>query len=198
VIREVGPDGTREIPILQEVPDYFEFVPREPRFFRDWEAWSAGTERVFAHWALDVRDYIYNGEREVGFIPRPFRVPQEKLRAPEGVSVRLLMDQIEAIDRKVGLPFGWFFLMTHGNYVDFDVGPAIAKGLRETDVSACRIATRLCCCAGVNAFTDSEVRYGRYCKKPLARRRIPARPGARYAFGGSAHGSAGPTGAASH
>lgn len=131
VIREVGPDGTREIPFLQEVPDYFEFVPREVRFFRDWEQSSAGTERVFAHWALDVRDYTHKGEREVGFIPRPLRMPKEKLRPPEDVSVHLLMDRIEAIDREVGLPFGWFFLMTHGNFVDFDVGRTIAKGLRD-------------------------------------------------------------------
>jgi hypothetical protein len=37
-IRETGPRGaTRETPFLDLVPDYFEFVPREVRFFRDWE-----------------------------------------------------------------------------------------------------------------------------------------------------------------
>lgn len=66
VLREVGPDGTRETPFLDLVPDYFEFVPREARFFRDWEDSSARAQRVFAHWALDVRDYAYKGEREVG------------------------------------------------------------------------------------------------------------------------------------
>jgi hypothetical protein len=131
VIHEVGPDGTRETPFLQEVPDYFEFVPREIRFFQDWERSSASAERVSVHWALDVRDYVYKGEREVGFIPRPLRMPQEKLRPPEDVSVHLLMDRIEAIDREVGLRFGWFFLMTHGNFVVFDVGRIISKGLRD-------------------------------------------------------------------
>lgn len=40
------------------------------------------------------------------------------------------MDRIESIDREVGLPVGWFFLMTHGNWVDSDVGQAIAQGLK--------------------------------------------------------------------
>jgi hypothetical protein len=134
VIREVGPGGTRETPFLDAVPDYFDFVPRELRFFQDWEESSARSQRVFAHWALDVRDYTHKGEREVGFIPRPLRPPKERLlTTPEG-SVHLLMDRIEAVDREVDLPFGWFFLMTHGHWVDADVGHAIATGVKAQRV----------------------------------------------------------------
>ncbi|MER8928684.1 hypothetical protein [Mesorhizobium sp. M0859] len=50
--------------------------------------------------------------------------------ADEGVSVHRLMERIEAIDTQNGLPFAWFFLMTHGQWVDPDVGHAIAAGLR--------------------------------------------------------------------
>ena len=75
VIREVGPGATRETPFLEAVPDYFGFVPRELRFFQDWEDSSARPQRVFAHWALDIRDYTHESEREVGFIPRPLRPP---------------------------------------------------------------------------------------------------------------------------
>lgn len=46
------------------------------------------------------------------------------------VSVHLLMDRIEALDSEVGLSFGWFFLMTHGHWVDSDIGMAIAQGLK--------------------------------------------------------------------
>lgn len=83
--RVIGPRGaTREIPFLELVPDYFEFVPRELRFFQEWEASSARSQRVFAHWALDARDYTYKGKREVGFIPRPLKAPREYLHmAPE-------------------------------------------------------------------------------------------------------------------
>ncbi|WP_108523160.1 hypothetical protein [Bradyrhizobium algeriense] len=134
VIREVGPDGTRETPFLEVVPDWFDYVPRELRFFRDWEESSASTHRVFAHWALDIRDYTYKGEREIGFIPRPLRPPKERLIMTPDASVHLLMDRIEAVDREVGLPFGWFFLMTHGHWVDPDVGLAIAQGLKAQRV----------------------------------------------------------------
>jgi hypothetical protein len=41
------------------------------------------------------------------------------------------MDRIEAIDRELGLPFGWFFLMTHGHWVEPEIGQAPSAGLRE-------------------------------------------------------------------
>lgn len=135
VIRETGAHGTtRETPFLELVPDYFDFTPRELRFFRDWEDSSARSQRVFAHWALDARDYTYKGEREIGFIPRPLQPPRERLLVTPETSVHLLMDRIEAIDREVGLPFGWFFLMTHGHWVEPDVGLAIAAGLKAQRV----------------------------------------------------------------
>ena len=41
------------------------------------------THRVFAHWALDIHD-TYQGEREIGFIPRPLRPPKQRLlRMPD-------------------------------------------------------------------------------------------------------------------
>ena len=134
VIRESGPGGTRETPFLDAVPDYFDCVPRELRFFQDWEESSARPQRVFEHWALDIRDYTHKGEREVGFIPRPLQPPKERLLMTPKASVHLLMDRIEAVDHEIGLPFGWFFLMTHGHWVDPDVGHAIAEGVKAQRV----------------------------------------------------------------
>ncbi len=135
VIHETGLGGcSRKTPFLDLAPDYFEFVPREVRFFRDWEASSAEAQRVFEHWALDVRDYVYRGQRELGFIPRPLKMPKERLLMTPELSVHMLMDRIEAIDSEVGLQFGWFLLMTHGHWVDPDVGHAIAEGLRKQRV----------------------------------------------------------------
>jgi hypothetical protein len=123
------------------VPDWFDYVPRELRFFQDWMDSTAAAHRVFAHWALDIRDYTYKAEREIGFIPQPLQPPQERLlsmlsadNTMPDVPVYLLMDRIDAVDREVGLPFGWFFLMTHGHWVDPDVGLAIAKGLKAQRV----------------------------------------------------------------
>jgi hypothetical protein len=46
----------------------------------------------------------------------------------------MLMDRIGAIDRELGLPFGWVFLMTHGHGVKAEIGQAIATGLHEQRV----------------------------------------------------------------
>jgi len=133
-IHEVARDGAREITFLDAIPGGFDFVPREVRFFEDWERSSASAERIFTHWAFDIRDDDYRGRREVGFIPRPLRAPAEKLIADDTLSVHRLMERVEAVDSEIGLPFGWFFLMTHGHWIDADVGHAIAAGLRAQRV----------------------------------------------------------------
>lgn len=130
VTREVGPDSARDTPFLDANPDWFDFVPRENRFFADWERSSACGHRIFDHWAFDIHDLEHRGRREIGFIPRPLRFPSEQLMADDDVSVHRLMERIEAIDAEIGLPFAWFFLMTHGHWVDPEVGEVIAKGLR--------------------------------------------------------------------
>ncbi|WP_342211411.1 MULTISPECIES: hypothetical protein [Mesorhizobium] len=131
VIREVRPDSARDTPSMHANPEWFDFVPRENRFFADWERSSASVERIFDHWAFDIHDLEHRGRREIGFIPRPLKMPAEKLLLDEGVSVHHLMEGTEAVDAEIGLPFAWFFLMTHGHWVDPDVGDAIAKGLRQ-------------------------------------------------------------------
>ncbi|TIQ06350.1 MAG: hypothetical protein E5X57_26270, partial [Mesorhizobium sp.] len=54
IIREVGPDGTRDTAFLDANPDWFDFVPRENRFFADWQRSSACAHRIFDHWAFDI------------------------------------------------------------------------------------------------------------------------------------------------
>ncbi len=130
IIHEVSPDGSRDIAFLDANPGWFDFAPRENRFFADWERSSAAADRVFAHWAFDISDYEERGQRQLSFIPRPLKMPADRLLIEEGVSVHRLMERIEMIDAEMGLPFAWFFLMTHGHWVDPDVGEAIAEGLR--------------------------------------------------------------------
>jgi hypothetical protein len=134
VIRDVGPDGTKQTPFPDIAPDWFDDTPREIRFFQDWAESSTARARVFTHWALDIRDTTHQGERQIGFIPRPLHAPKDRLVAHADLSVHVLMDRIEAVDREIGLSFGWFFLMTHGHWVDPDVGLAIAQGLKTQRV----------------------------------------------------------------
>lgn len=131
MIREVGRDHVKETPFLELNPYWFDFVPRENRFFVDWERSSTAAARIFEHWAFDISDHAERGARQLSFIPRPLKMPAERVLVEEDVSVHRLMECIEAIDTEVGLPFAWFFLMTHGHWVDPDVGHTIAEGLRE-------------------------------------------------------------------
>lgn len=131
VVVETGPLGHQETPYLDMFPGYFDFVPREIRFFQDWEDSTARDCRVFDCWAFDIRDYEHRGERELSFNTRPLKQPSERLLAEDAGSVHQLMDRIERIDAQIGFPFAWFFLMSHGHWVERDVGEAIAAGLRQ-------------------------------------------------------------------
>lgn len=134
VLREVGPDYVKETPFLDLNPSWFNYVPKENRFFTDWRRSSAAAARVFEHWAFDIKDYEERGRRRLSFIPRPLKMPADRLAREDGVSIHRLMERIEAIDAEVGLPFAWFFLMAHGRWVDPDVGETIAEGLRAERV----------------------------------------------------------------
>lgn len=68
------------------------------------------------------------------------------------------MDRVETIDRGVGAPFGWFFLMTHGKRVEPEVGQAVIKGIRDERVRL-PIEMRVCYCAGPNGPTDFDATY---------------------------------------
>lgn len=125
-IREVGRDHVKETPNRK----WLDFVSREVRMFRDWERSSASAQRIFEHGAFDIKDYQDQGQRGLSFIPRPLKMPAERLLGEESVSIYRLMERIEAVDAAAGLPFAWFFLMTHGHWVGPEVGQAIADGLR--------------------------------------------------------------------
>ncbi|MGX5832425.1 hypothetical protein [Mesorhizobium sp. 43Arga] len=93
VIHEVGSESVRDIPFLEANPGWFDFVPPENRFFADWERSSASAHRIFGHWAFDIHDVEgYGQKREIGFIPRPLKMPSERLLADEAVSVHRLME----------------------------------------------------------------------------------------------------------
>ncbi|SMH26519.1 hypothetical protein [Mesorhizobium australicum] len=128
--QEVGRDYMKETPFLKLNPEWFDLVPREVRMFQDWQRSSASAQRIFEHWAFDIKDYQEQGRRKLSFIPRPLKMPAERLLGEEGGSIHRLMERIEAVDAEAGLSFAWFFLMTHGHWVDPDIGHAIADGLR--------------------------------------------------------------------
>jgi hypothetical protein len=132
VIQEIGPDGAREIPFP---------CPTGLRTCRASCASSkTGSNPAQAHSGCPRIGRSIVGitpTRESGrsaSFPRPLRPPRERLLPMPGASVHSVMDRIDAIDRELGLPFGWVFPMTHGHWVEAEIGQAIATGLREQRV----------------------------------------------------------------
>jgi hypothetical protein len=104
------------------------FPCREQRLFEDWTLSSAGRSgaRLSDHWALDIFDRAHEGGRHVGFVPlwAFARKLAEVGRAPD---IRTLYGKLQTIDRRTGVPFGWYFFMLHGNRVHDGAGRAILR-----------------------------------------------------------------------
>ena len=114
------------------------FVP-ENRFLQDWEESSLGQEGhiLCHHWFLELRDYTDpKKERHMSFIPQwadaaggEKRLP--RITADDFRSAYGLMEALENFDSMVGLTFGWYPYMLHGNRIDHTVGHTIAAAIRE-------------------------------------------------------------------
>ncbi|PTT93033.1 hypothetical protein DBR42_00915 [Pelomonas sp. HMWF004] len=90
------------------------------RLIDDWEQSSAGREghRLCDHWALQISDYTSpKGERSMSVIPlwTHTRKIAELKRRPS--SDYELFSKLETLSKRVGVPFGWYFYMLHGNLV---------------------------------------------------------------------------------
>lgn len=104
------------------------FVWKGLRLFRDWEQSSAGLEghRLCDSWAMDLTDYTSpQGERSMSLIP--LWAHTKKIAAIERrpKSDYELFGKLESLDRRLGVPFGWYFYMLHGNLVPGWAGEVI-------------------------------------------------------------------------
>lgn len=100
------------------------------RLFADWAASSAGRSgaRLCDHWAMQVSDYTSpKGERSMSLIP--LWASTLKLAKVEGMkgSAYELFGKLEKLDRRVKVPFAWYFYMLHGNRVDDAAGHRVIK-----------------------------------------------------------------------
>lgn len=107
VVREVRREGTTQMPFLELVPDWFEFVPRENRWFQDWEESSASAERAtrterstFTTTMTKAR--ARSDSCRIHCICWKRGLPGRRVRP-------FLMDRVDAIDREVGVHSAGFF-----------------------------------------------------------------------------------------
>lgn len=116
-------------------PEGGRFAWAGQRLFDDWSFSSAGRSgaRLCDHWVFQTADYTSRArgnspsERSMSFVPVwTFRARlAEVARRP--ASVHALYGKLETIDRRTGVPFGWYFWMLHGNRVHDAAGRAILE-----------------------------------------------------------------------
>jgi hypothetical protein len=128
-------ESVTEERFLDRYPDWFDRKPAIVRFFEDW-AESGAPQRVYELFAIETYEGAqgwnpYPGEPDaIGGIPRPLTLPSQRLRV-EGRSAFEVMAAAEKLDEEAGMPFAWFFLGVHGNYVDGDVIRLIAEAVHR-------------------------------------------------------------------
>jgi len=105
------------------------------RLFDDWAFSSAGRSgaRLCDHWALRMDDWTNprTQERDMAIIPIwgfSGKLAEVKSRS---LSDYALYGKLEAMDRRLGVPFGWFTYMLHGNRVHASAGERILCAAEE-------------------------------------------------------------------
>ena len=108
--------GPTERKPLELDPEFLVRRIRERRFFDEWASSSARAWAIHSHWAFDVSDYEYRGERHLSLTPRPLTWG-DKIEWEKGRSIHRLMEQLERFDVEVGYRMAWFFHSLYGNRV---------------------------------------------------------------------------------
>ena len=102
-------------------PGFDRFPHKARRLFDDWAASSAGRSgaRLCDHWVMQLSDWTNpkTGVRGMDLIPIwTFPKKLAEVLANKG-DVYSFYGKLQTLDRRVGVPFGWYFYMLHGNRV---------------------------------------------------------------------------------
>ena len=125
-------DGTTEQKTHAELDPGFDRYPSKTRrLFDDWQASSAGRSgaRLCEHWLLQFSDWTdpKTGTRYLSLVP--LWTSAKKLAEVKATSgdVYGLFSKLQTLDRRVQVPFGWFFYMLHGNRVHDRAGERVLE-----------------------------------------------------------------------
>ena len=123
----------RPVSIAALDPEGARYAWNGQRLVDDWTDSSAGRSgaRLCRHWVFQFADHTSRkGERTMDFVPVWTFVPKiaEMKRPP--ASDYALYGKLEAIDRRTGVPMGWYFWMLHGNRVGHTAGLRVLAALQ--------------------------------------------------------------------
>ncbi|MEO9228458.1 MAG: hypothetical protein ABI216_05840 [Devosia sp.] len=109
-------------------PGWDRFPVKAKRLFDDWARSSAGRSgaRFCDNWVAQMSDYTdKDGERWMSLVPAwTFAQKLAQIEGHKG-SAYELYGKLEKLDRRVKVPFAWFFYMLHGNRVDDTCGKRV-------------------------------------------------------------------------
>jgi hypothetical protein len=105
------------------------------RLFDDCRASSAGRSgaRLCEHWLLQFSDWTDpgSGTRYLSLVPL-WTVTKKLAEVHDGSGdVFGLFSKLQTLDRRVGVPFGWYFFMLHGNRVHDGAGKRVLQAAED-------------------------------------------------------------------
>lgn len=114
-------------------PGWDRYPPSYRRLFDDWKRSSAGSAASLCdHWFLELSDYTdAKGKRSMMLIPQwAFAKPLAKVNSRKGSDYEFYA-ALQKLDRRVGVPFAWYFYMLHGNRVESEAGERVIRAAED-------------------------------------------------------------------
>jgi hypothetical protein len=116
-------------------PGFDRYPHKARRLFNDWAASSAGRSgaRLCEHWAMRLSDWIdpRTNARRVGLVPLwTFGQKLAEVDAYKG-DAGAFYGKLQTLDHRVGVPFGWYFFMLHGDRVHDGAGHRVLKEVEK-------------------------------------------------------------------
>ena len=131
-------DDTGKVEVLSHAqldPGFDRYPHRARRLFKDWAASSAGRSgaRLCDHWVMQLEDWTNpkTGVRDMQLIPVwTFGKKLAEVQSKKG-DVHTFYGKLQTLDRRVGVPFGWYFYMLHGNRVTDGAGHRVLEAAEQ-------------------------------------------------------------------
>ncbi|AOZ11225.1 hypothetical protein [Cupriavidus malaysiensis] len=114
--------GSESVRSVREfTPGYDQHISRERRFFDDWTESSAGQsgERICTRWIFQTSDWTDpKAVRWISFVPGwGHNQKVAAVKDTHRLDAYGLFGRLNQFDRRIGMPFAWYFYGLHGNLV---------------------------------------------------------------------------------
>lgn len=114
--------------------DYAKYPPKQRRIFDDWARSSAGASgaRICKSWVFSLNDWKGPGDgRELTLVPMWTHAKKLAEVKSKSLADQALYDKLTKLSSIVGVPFGWYFFMLHGNRVHEGSGHRILQAAKS-------------------------------------------------------------------